>query len=730
MQRIDRETVRKILDTADIVEVVSDFVHLKKRGANYVGLCPFHNERTPSFSVSKSKGICKCFSCGKGGSPVNFIMELEQMSYNEALRYLANKYHIEIKEHEMSREEQEAEDDRQSMFAINDFAMKFFESTMTDTDAGRDIGMSYFRQRGINDAMIKRFHLGYSPEGRTELHDAALKKGFNERFLLETGLCYRTERGTIQDRFRGRVIYPVHTVSGKVIAFGGRTLRKDKDVAKYVNSPESAIYKKSNELYGLYQAKKAIVQKDKCILVEGYMDVISMHQSGVENVVASSGTSLTEGQIRLIHRFTENITVIYDSDAAGIKASLRGIDMLLAEGLNVKVLLLPDGDDPDSFAQAHSSSEVEDYLARNETDFIAFKTRILLEGAKDDPIERSRVITSIVRSIAVIPDEITRTVYIGECARSLSIDEKVLSLQTARFIAENREKEARERERERNRINAGLPPEPADPAADTVLNTPHAQTAPEKNSDAAFLRLEEKEVIKLAVRYGMVRFDEFTDERTHKPVSLSVLDYIDNEFAIDNITFANADFRRIFDEAHRIAAENWDEAWREHSPKADREIAEKRAAGIDSIRRAAEDIADIETREKKLEEELVKEREQIDDAFCQQFLATLLMSSSDDATRRLTLELTTEQPLSKIHSKFQHLESERERLVTLLPEAVLNLKNAIVRAMVKHLKEELNTIPATDTERINANILRQMELQNLIKPLAKMLGDRTLHPRR
>ncbi len=302
MKRIDRETVQKILDTADIVDVVSDFVHLKKRGANYIGLCPFHNERTPSFSVSKSKGICKCFSCGKGGSPVNFIMELEQLSFNEALRYLAKKYNIEIQEHEMSEQEREEATARESMLAVNDFAMTHFENIMADTADGRDIGMAYFRERGINDAMIKRFHLGYSLDKRDDLYQAALKKGFNEKFLLETGLCYKTERGNIQDRFRGRVIYPVFTVSGKVIAFGGRTLRKDKDVAKYVNSPESAIYKKSNELYGLYQAKQAIVKKDKCILVEGYMDVISMHQSGVENVVASSGTSLTEGQIRLIHR--------------------------------------------------------------------------------------------------------------------------------------------------------------------------------------------------------------------------------------------------------------------------------------------------------------------------------------------------------------------------------------------------------------------------------------------
>ncbi|WP_303742279.1 DNA primase, partial [uncultured Muribaculum sp.] len=360
MKKIDRETVQRILDAADIVEVVSDFVHLKRRGSSYLGLCPFHNERTPSFSVSKSKNICKCFSCGKGGSPVNFIMEHEQMSYYEALRYLARKYNIEIKEHEMSDKEREEESERESMLAVNDFALKHFEKNLQETDDGRDIGLSYFLDRGINEASIKKFRLGYSLEKSNDLLNAAKSRGYNEKYLIETGLCIKTDQGRVYDRFKGRVMFPVFSISGKVIAFGGRTLKKD--VAKYVNSPESLIYKKSYQLYGLYQAKQAIVKHDKCILVEGYMDVISMHQSGIENVVASSGTSLTDGQIRLIHRFTDNVTVIYDGDAAGIKASLRGIDMLLAEGLDIKVLLLPDGDDPDSFAQKHTSSELEEYI--------------------------------------------------------------------------------------------------------------------------------------------------------------------------------------------------------------------------------------------------------------------------------------------------------------------------------------------------------------------------------
>ncbi|MDE7452314.1 MAG: DNA primase, partial [Paramuribaculum sp.] len=343
--RIDTATVQRILDTADIVDVVSDYVRLKRRGSGYIGLCPFHNERTPSFSVSKSKGLCKCFSCGKGGSAVSFIMEIEQMTYPEALRYLAKKYNIEISEEELTPEEQDKENRRQSLFALNDFALKHFEHNLTLTSEGKSIGYAYFRERGINDKMIEKFHLGYSLERRDALFEAAKQAGYSEKYIEESGLCVKRESGGWRDRFRSRVIYPIFTISGKVVGFGGRTLRKDKDVAKYVNSPESDIYRKSYELYGLYQAKSAIVRKDNCILVEGYMDVISMHQAGVENVVASSGTSLTEGQIRLIHRFTENITVIYDSDPAGIKASLRGIDMLLAEGMKVKVLLLPEGDD-------------------------------------------------------------------------------------------------------------------------------------------------------------------------------------------------------------------------------------------------------------------------------------------------------------------------------------------------------------------------------------------------
>ena len=445
---IDRETVQRIIDTANIVEVVSDFVHLRRRGANYVGLCPFHSERTPSFSVSPSKGLCKCFSCGKGGSVIGFLMEHEQLTYVEALRWLAKKYHIEIEEHELTDDERREMNDRQAMMAVNDFALAHFEKNLTDTADGRDIGLSYFRGRGINDWAIKRFHLGYSLDRRDDLFRAALDAGHKEKYLVDTGLCIHTDKGSYYDRFKARVMFPVFTISGKVVAFGGRTLRKDKEVAKYVNSPESIIYSKSRELYGLYQAKQAIVKKDRCILVEGYMDVISMHQRGVENVVASSGTSLTQGQIRLIHRFTENVTVIYDSDAAGIKASLRGIDLLLAEGLNIKVLLLPDGDDPDSFAQSHTAEEVDRYISENEVDFIKFKMNILLADCSDDPIKRSKVLASILKSIANIPDEITRSIYIKECAIRFEIEEAVMLRQVNVEIASMKESNARQARRD------------------------------------------------------------------------------------------------------------------------------------------------------------------------------------------------------------------------------------------------------------------------------------------
>ena len=406
---IDRETIQKIMDASNIVDVVSEFVTLRRAGVNYRGLCPFHDEKTPSFYVSPARGICKCFSCGKGGNVVHFLMEHEQITYPEALRWLARKYHIEIREKEMTDEEREAENVRESMFVLNDWAAKYFQDVLHNSPDGVAIGMQYFRSRGFRDDTIHEFGLGYCPRERNSLADAALAKGFKEEFILKTGLCYKRDDGRLVDRFSGRVIFPVHTVGGRVVAFGGRVLKTDKETAKYVNSPESEIYNKRSELYGIFVAKREIQKEDRCFLVEGYTDVISMHQSGVKNVVASSGTSLTPGQIRMIRRFTNNITVLYDGDRAGIKASIRGIDMLLAEGMNVKVLLLPDGDDPDSFARKHNAKEYREYIDSHQTDFIRFKTRLFMEDSADDPVSRASLIDNMVTSIALIPDKILRS---------------------------------------------------------------------------------------------------------------------------------------------------------------------------------------------------------------------------------------------------------------------------------------------------------------------------------
>ena len=423
---IDQLTVERILDAANIVDVVSEFVTLRKRGVNYVGLCPFHNEKTPSFYVSPSKGICKCFSCGKGGNAIHFLMEHEQMSFQDAAEWLADKYGIPFRKRELTDNEKALQSERESMFITNRFACDYFRDILLNNVKGRAVGLAYFRQRGFRDDIIEKFQLGYCPDEPDALARHALSKGYTRENLIKTGLCYERDDGTLRDRFRGRVIFPVHSLAGKIVAFGGRVMKADAKTAKYVNSPESSIYSKSKELYGLYFAKQAIVRKDRCFLVEGYADVISMFQSGVENVVASSGTSLTPGQIRLIHRFTNNITVLYDGDKAGIKASIRGIDMLLAEGMNVKVLLLPDGEDPDSFAQSHNATAFQQYIDTHQVDFIRFKVNLLMADASDDPISRSSLIKDITKSISVIQDQIVRSVYIKECSQLLKVDERLL----------------------------------------------------------------------------------------------------------------------------------------------------------------------------------------------------------------------------------------------------------------------------------------------------------------
>lgn len=429
---IDKATVDRIYAAADVVDVINDFITLKKKGVNYQACCPFHNEKTPSFVVSPAKGLFKCFGCGKGGNAVTFVMEHENMSYVDALKFVAKKYSIDVQEREMTPEEARKNDDRESMMVATSYASEYFRDQLSNSTEGKSIGLSYFRQRGFSDATIAKFELGYCPSAGDAFSKSALAAGYKEEFLTGAGLTIKKEQGGYYDRFAGRVMFPIHTISGRVTAFGGRTMRTDKNVAKYLNSPESEIYHKSNILYGLFYAKKAITHDDCCILVEGYTDVISMHQSGVENVVSSSGTSLTTDQIRLIGRFTKNITVIYDGDSAGIKASLRGIDMILKEGLNVRVVLLPEGDDPDSFARKRNATQLKEFIREAEEDFLTFKIKILLQDSGNDPIKKSAVITDIVASIAEIPTAINRSVYTKECSRLLEVDEQVLISEVAR----------------------------------------------------------------------------------------------------------------------------------------------------------------------------------------------------------------------------------------------------------------------------------------------------------
>ena len=422
---IDHATIERILDAAEISDVVSDFVTLRKRGVNMLGMCPFHNEKTPSFTVSPAKGIFKCFGCGKGGNSVNFIMDHENLTYPEALKWLAKKYHIDVIEHEDTEEQKQLNDERESLMIVSGFAQKYFTRYLWDENEGRTIGLSYFRERSFRDDIMKKFEVGFAPDGKAPFTEAAQKEGYKIEFLEKSGLTIKRD-DWIRDRFAGRVMFPIHNLAGRVIAFGGRILKEDKNTAKYLNSPESEIYHKSKVVYGIFQAKRDISKTDKCYLVEGYTDVISMHQAGIENVVASSGTALTADQIRLIKRFTPNITIIYDGDEAGIKASLRGIDLVLEEGMNVKVLLLPTGEDPDSYAKKMGASGFTNYIRENETDFIQFKTRLLLKSTENDPVAKARLISDVIRSVAVIPDTIIRSVYIKECSKLLDVNEEVL----------------------------------------------------------------------------------------------------------------------------------------------------------------------------------------------------------------------------------------------------------------------------------------------------------------
>lgn len=714
---IDQATIDRILDAAQIVDVVSEFVTLRRRGVNYIGLCPFHNEKTPSFSVSPSKGLCKCFSCGKGGNVVHFIMEHEQLSYYEALKWLARKYNIEVKERELTEEEKQASNLRESLFVVNQFASKYFQNVLYNVEEGQRIGMTYLRSRGFRDDIIKKFQLGYSTDNRDALARTAIEKGYKPEFLEKTGLCYRKDDGTLRDRFWGRVIFPVHTLSGKVVAFGGRVLNAaTKNVQmKYVNSPESEIYHKSRELYGIYFAKQAMVRQDRCFLVEGYTDVISMHQSGIENVVASSGTALTSDQIRLIHRFTNNITVLYDGDGAGIKASIRGIDMLLEEGMNVKVCLLPDGDDPDSFARKHNATEYQAYINDHEVDFIRFKTDLLIEEAGKDPIKKANLITSIVKSISVIPDSITRNVYIRECSEMLRMEERVLVNAVGKLkeqADENRKKEEQRKEY-RARLQAEqqatqqaavstppanaevsgalaslsgadapmesplpgdeLPPMPEEGSAEpsyppVPVEDDYVSFIPSEGNEEKLFYKQEVDLMRMLIRYGEKVMCMAEDEEGNE-IPVTVAEYIAEGLHNDSLGFHIALHRRVLNEC----------------------------------------VAHIH-----------------DSGFCAE---RYFVSHLDPEVSKLAAEMASDRyVLSKYHSRGQKIVTDEERLYELIPRLLVDFKLNIVTAELDHILKALTANPdvSRDTKSAAEIMQRYKQLHEVRIVLARHAGDRVV----
>ena len=525
---IDPATIDRILNSVEIVDIIQDFVTLKKRGTNYLGLCPFHNEKTPSFSVSPTKGIYKCFGCGKGGNAVNFIMEHEHMTYPEALKFLAKKYNIDVEEKELTAEEIQQQNERESLQIVSTYAQKYFTETLHNSVEGMAVGLSYFKERGVRHEFLKKFQLGYCLDQKDEFTKTALQAGYKKEYLVRTGLTIERESYRF-DRFSGRIIFPIHSLSGAVIGFGGRTLKADPKAAKYINSPESDIYHKSKALYGIYQAKKTLVAEEKCYLVEGYTDVLALHQIGIENVVASSGTALTSDQIRIIKRFTNNVVILYDGDEAGVKASLRGIDLILEEGLNVKVLLLPEGEDPDSYARKINISEFKKFLQEQEQDFIHFKTRLLIKDAQKDPVKRANLIREIVRTIAVIPESITRAVYIKECSNWLQVEEGILYMEinkVRRKIAE--QNYTRIRRQENTRVKSVSKKQ-----QDSLIEDTEAQ---------------EKEIIRLLLNYGNKEFRIRSTKNSRKETQTTVAEFIINEVTNDELEMSNPLYKQIFEE--------------------------------------------------------------------------------------------------------------------------------------------------------------------------------------
>ena len=742
---IDHNTVQQILDTADIVDVVSDFVSLKRRGANWIGLCPFHNDRRPSFYVSRAKGICKCFACGEGGSAVNFIMKHEQLSYPEALRYLARKYHIDIQEKELTDEEKLAQTEREAMLMLNEWACNYFEKQLHETQAGQEIGLSYFQERGFNEATIKEFRLGYSSEGYDDLYKAAVSQGFNPKLLFDTGLCIADDRGGGRDRFRGRVMFPILNIAGKVIAFGGRTLKKDKNIAKYVNSPESSIYSKRNVIYGLYHAKREISKADKCFIVEGYADVISMHQAGFKNVIASSGTALTEGHIHAIRRFTNNVTEMFDGDAAGIKAAIRGVDMLLKEGLSIKVLPLPPEDDPDTFVRAHSHTEVEEYIAAHEADFIHFKSDVVLKDAQNDPIKRTAAITDVVKSIALIPDEIARMVYAKECSNLFGFDEQTVLRQIKHYRGQYKEQWRKERQQQQareSRMNqqsgeqlpeAEYPIPPAPMPDDPVIAPPATPPAARSQmSSSDIITVQEREVIRLIVNYGMCYLiDTPQADGSVKPTT--VVEHIDNELQLDQMDFSDPLYHRVFQIAKQYVEPYYTDlaAFKEQlAQRIDTYVNEEMSQQDESMPGALDSTALINAHERKQQEVnaranamAIKELQQFNSSYLQRILCSI----DDDSVRQLACDLVTDNmpQLSKIHSQFAVILDERDKLLDLVPERLYNWKNAILVQRINQLKLE---IAQADAEQQPSLMKQLQDLYKIRHELAAFIGDRVVNP--
>lgn len=731
---MDQSTIDRIIDAADIVDVVSGYVTLRRAGASYKGLCPFHDDKTPSFYVSPSKGLCKCFSCGKGGNVVHFIMEEEQLSYYEALKFLAKKYGIEVEDRQLTDEERLQQNERESMFAVNEWASNYFHDTMMSTDDGRSIGLAYFRTRGFRDDIIEKFRLGFCLPSYDAMSRAAVKKGFREDFIVKTGLAFRRDDGTLRDRYRDRAIFPWFAVSGKIVAFGGRVLdARTKGVnQKYINSPESDIFHKSRELYGIFQAKKAIAKEDRVFMVEGYTDVISMHQCGIENVVANSGTALNVAQIKLLHRFTSNITLLYDGDSAGIHAALRGTDMLLAEGMHVKILLLPDDDDPDSFARKHTAEDFKAYIDAHQTDFIIFKTNLLMEEAGRDPIKRAQLISDIVKSIAVIPEEITRAVYIRETSQMLNVEERILLNETEKIRKQELERLARERERMKESGDAASRPTsvPSDAASSSA-----PQQIPENAVPSSVTGDAPAEIPPLPTEVPVDLYPNVAyPPQNGVPEALP---------PADSVPLPDAEPKPVYPEAQKTQADS-SKYFRNNrfieleglimtlvvrygECEISGEDAEGNAVSVKVVDYVCQELeGDGLQLQHPLYRQMLDEARNHSSEVDFKPSRMFLSSPSLEVSRTAADMLSERYQLSSLYAK-QEVPTEREQLDALIVHLMFDYKLAVVNAELKSTQEALRD-PAVlaDMDKCAAILKKNMMIKNIQQKLARHVGDRVL----